>query len=100
MVQRWGGVPVVDLLGQTGLGEGARSLVFRSATGYSRRFSLDEASDLLLATHVGDEELSAGHGFPLRLVAPGHRGYGWVKWISGVEVSGEPAWLEPPLPLQ
>jgi DMSO/TMAO reductase YedYZ molybdopterin-dependent catalytic subunit len=99
-VQRWSGVPVAALLEQVGLEDGARSLLFRSITGYVRRFSLDEASELLLATHVGDEELSAGHGFPLRLVAPGHRGYGWVKWISEVEVSRDPAWLEPPLPLQ
>jgi DMSO/TMAO reductase YedYZ molybdopterin-dependent catalytic subunit len=99
-VQRWSGVPVAALLERTGLGDGARSLVFRSITGYARRFALEEARGFLLATHVEDEELSAGHGFPLRLVAPGHRGYGWVKWISEVEVSRDPAWLEPPLPLR
>ena len=99
-VQRWSGVPVAALLERAGVKDGAHSLVFRSATGYVRRFSLDEAGGLLLATHVGDEELSAGHGFPLRLVAPGHRGYGWVKWITEVEVSRDPAWLKPPLPLQ
>ena len=99
-VQRWSGVLVAALLEQAGLENGARSLLIRSTTGYTRRFPLDEAGDLLLATHVGDEELSAGHGFPLRLVAPGHRGYGWVKWISEVEVSSDPAWLEPPLPLR
>jgi DMSO/TMAO reductase YedYZ molybdopterin-dependent catalytic subunit len=99
-VQRWSGVLVAALLEQAGLENGARSLLIRSTTGYTRRFPLDEAGDLLLATHVGDEELSAGHGFPLRLVAPGHRGYNWVKWISEVEVSSDPAWLEPPLPLR
>jgi Oxidoreductase molybdopterin binding domain len=99
-VQRWSGVPVAALLGQARPKGSARSLLFRSTTGYARRFPLDEAGGLLLATHVGDEELSDGHGFPLRLVAPGHRGYGWVKWVSEVEVSSDPAWLEPPLPLQ
>jgi Oxidoreductase molybdopterin binding domain len=99
-IQRWSGVPVAALLERTGLENGARSLLFRSTTGYTRRFPLEEAGDLLLATHVGDEELSAGHGFPLRLVAPGHRGYDWVKWISEVEASSDPAWLEPPLPLR
>jgi DMSO/TMAO reductase YedYZ molybdopterin-dependent catalytic subunit len=99
-VQRWSGVLVAALLEQAGLENGARSLLIRSTTGYTRRFPLDEAGDLLLATHVGDEKLSAGHGFPLRLVAPGHRGYNWVKWISEVEVSSDPAWLEPPLPLR
>ncbi len=99
-VQRWGGVPVAALLEQAGLKDGARSLLIRSSTGYARRFPLGEADNLLLATHVEDEPLSAGHGFPLRLVAPGHRGYAWVKWIAELEVSHNPAWLEPPLPLQ
>ena len=99
-VQRWSGVPVLALLERAGIKDDARSLLFRSVTGYSRRFPLERADDLLLATHVGDEELSAGHGFPLRLVAPGHRGHGWVKWVSEVEASRDPAWLEPPLPLQ
>jgi DMSO/TMAO reductase YedYZ molybdopterin-dependent catalytic subunit len=93
-------VPVEALLERAGLRYGARSLLFRSSTGYARRFSQEEAGNLLLATHVEDEALSAGHGFPLRLVAPGHRGYGWVKWITELEVSSDPAWLEPPLPVQ
>jgi DMSO/TMAO reductase YedYZ molybdopterin-dependent catalytic subunit len=99
-VQRWSGVPVAVLLEQAELEDGTRSLLFRSTTGYARRFPLDEASGLLLATHVGEEVLSSEHGFPLRLVAPGHRGYGWVKWISEVEVRRDPGWLAPPLPLQ
>jgi len=99
-LQRWDGVTVSDLLEKAGVKDDARSVLFRSATGYARRFSLEEAGDLLLATHVGSETLSAGHGFPLRLVALGHRGYGWVKWVSELEVSRDPRWFEPPLPLQ
>ena len=99
-LQRWRGVPVETLLERAGVKDGARSLLVRSSTGYVRRFSQEEAGDLLLATHIGDERLSAGHGFPLRLVAPGYRGYGWVKWVIELEVSIEPTWLESPLPLQ
>jgi len=88
------------LLEEAGIKEGARSLLFRSSTGYARRFPLEEAGNLLLATHVEHEALSEGHGFPVRLVAPGYRGYGWVKWVTGLEVSRDPAWVEPPLPLQ
>ena len=99
-VQRWSGVPVDELLEEAGIKDGAHSLLFRSSTGYARRFPLEEAGNLLLATHVEDETLSAGHGFPLRLVAPGYRGYSWVKWVAELELSSDPAWLEPPLPLQ
>ena len=80
--------------------EGARSVVVRSVTGYSRRFPLDEARSMLLATRVGGDVLSAGHGFPARLVAPGRRGYHWVKWVESVEASTRPWWRQPPLPLQ
>jgi len=41
-------------------------------------------------THVGEEPLSHEHGFPLHLVALGHRGLEWVKWITRVEVLIEP----------
>lgn len=99
-VQRWRGVLVDELLERAGRTEDTRSILFRSSTGYVRRFSVEEAGHLLLATHVEDEALSAGHGFPLRLVAPGYRGYDWVKWVSELEVSRDPAWFEPPLPLQ
>jgi len=99
-VQRWSGVPIVALLERAGVREGARSLITRSATGYSRRFPLARAGELLLATHVEGEPLSAAHGAPARLVAPGYRGYCWVKWVVELEVSREPSWLQAPLPLQ
>ena len=98
--QDWSGVSLAALLEAAGASAEAESVVVRSATGFSRRFSPEEASGLLLATHVGGERLSAGHGAPLRLVAPGRRGYWWVKWVVSVEVSGRPSWWQPPLPLQ
>jgi DMSO/TMAO reductase YedYZ molybdopterin-dependent catalytic subunit len=52
-----------------------------------------------VATHVGGEPLSAGHGAPARLVAPGRRGFWWVKWIMAIDVDNEPWWWQPPFPL-
>jgi DMSO/TMAO reductase YedYZ molybdopterin-dependent catalytic subunit len=53
----------------------------------------------MLATRVAGEQLSAGHGFPLRLVAPGRRGFWWVKWVERVQVDETPWWWQPPFPI-
>ncbi|MQA93038.1 MAG: molybdopterin-dependent oxidoreductase, partial [Gemmatimonas sp.] len=61
-----------------------------SVTGYRWSFSLEDAREMLLATRVGGEPLSHGHGAPARLVAPGRRGFQWVKWVTRVELHSEP----------
>lgn len=97
-VQLWGGVRLDRLLGP--LPPDARSVDVVSVTGYRRRFPVEAARDLLLATTVAGRPLSAGHGGPRRLVAPGRRGFHWVKWVAAVEVVHEPPWLQPPFPLR
>lgn len=99
-VQIWEGFPLADLLDEAGVRDGADSVSLVSVTGYSRRFSLEEARGFILATRVGDRELTHGHGFPLRLVAHDHRGFDWVKWLVRVEVNSGSEWFQPPVPLQ
>lgn len=99
-VQDWSGVRLSDVLERVQIGEEAESVVIESATGFNRRFAIGESNQLLLATHIAGEPLSSGHGYPLRLVAPGHRGYNWVKWVTSIEVSDKPSWWQSPLPLQ
>ena len=83
----WRGVRVGDLLDTVEPTDEARWVRFHSVTGYRWSLPVEEARDALLATHVDDEALSHGHGFPLRLVAPGRRGFQWVKWVDRVELT-------------
>lgn len=78
----------------------ARSLLVQSRTGYSRRYPIEDLSRLLLATGYQGRPLAPRHGFPARLVAPGRRGFWWVKWVTRLEVSDVPWWWQPPYPVQ
>jgi DMSO/TMAO reductase YedYZ molybdopterin-dependent catalytic subunit len=93
--QRWRGIRVSRLLEQAGAGGHARHFRVVSRTGYRWSFALADAPGLLLATHVGDEPLTHGHGAPLRLVAPGSRGFQWVKWVERVDVLEQPDYGAP-----
>jgi hypothetical protein len=95
-VQEWEGVWVSRLVPDPG---DHRSVLVRSATGYARRFPVGDLRRLLLATRVGGEPLSAGHGSPARVVAPGRRGFWWVKWVVRIEIGDTPWWWQPPFPL-
>jgi DMSO/TMAO reductase YedYZ molybdopterin-dependent catalytic subunit len=88
--QHWRGVRLGRLVDEAGVTAGARHVRVISRTGYRWSFGLDEARGLLLATHVGDEPLSHGHGAPCRLVAPGRRGFQWIKWVERIEVHADP----------
>jgi hypothetical protein len=100
--QNWAGVRLDRLLrevtGKDLPSDGSIDVISR--TGYRRRLPLRDAPSLLLATSVAGQALSDGHGAPVRLVAPGRRGFWWVKWVERIEVVDAPWWRQPPFPLQ
>ena len=88
--QRWRGARLGRLLDAAQPAAGAGRVRVVSYTGYRWDFPLAVARRLLLATHVGDERLSHDHGAPVRLVAPGRRGFQWVKWVERIELHADP----------
>ena len=97
--RQWEGMPVARLLARARPKAGAGSITIRSRTGYFRRYSLAEAERALLATRVDGRLLSAGHGFPARMIEPHKRGYDWVKWVDSITVNQTSKLWQPPLPL-
>ena len=94
--QSWDAVPLVELLPDTD----ASTLEITSVTGYSRLFPARDAANLYLAVGYGGEPLRRGHGAPVRLVAPGRRGFWWVKWVSRIDPVNRPWWLQLPFPAE
>jgi DMSO/TMAO reductase YedYZ molybdopterin-dependent catalytic subunit len=85
--QVWSGVRIIDVVRSAGLPGRATDLAIVSTTGHRIVLSLADLDEALLATHVGGETLSAAHGYPLRLVVPGRRGYHWVKWVAHIDLA-------------
>lgn len=94
--QTWDAVALDELIDA----HDARSLEVTSATGYSRLFPVSDINKLFLAVGYSGLPLRRGHGAPVRLVAPGRRGFWWVKWVNKIELSQRPWWLQSPFPLE
>lgn len=60
---------------------------------FLRSIPIERALDpsTLVAYRMNGEDLTLGHGAPLRLVVPGWAGDHWVKWLVRLEVSKEEA---------
>ncbi|MDP9264965.1 MAG: molybdopterin-dependent oxidoreductase [Chloroflexota bacterium] len=85
--QVWRGAGVLDVMRASGLDSGARDAQVVSVTGHRWSFPLADLEEALLATHVGGQVLQPGHGYPVRLVVPGRRGFQWIKWVDRIEVT-------------
>jgi hypothetical protein len=84
--QAWRGAYLVELLEQAGVRAEAVGVLLKGVKNYSYPFTLAQAQEILLATHVGGLVLDHPHGFPLRAVVPSRRGWHWVKWMTEIEV--------------
>ncbi len=85
----WKGVPLKDLLARAGVMPAARKVIFRAADGYSTAIPLAKAMhpDTILAIEMNGVPLPDDHGFPVRLINPGHYGMKNPKWITEIELT-------------
>jgi len=92
---RWTGVRLKDVLEKSGIKSDATQLLLDGADvplGNMPKFqrTLDVAKamhpDTLLAWEMNGRPLTADHGFPIRVIAPGWAGDSWVKWLTRIEL--------------
>jgi len=86
----WQGVTLSSLLALHGGAQPSASYVaFYSVDGYNMSLPLSEvlADDALLAWRMNGVELPQRHGFPMRVLIPGHYGEENPKWLTRVELT-------------
>ena len=97
----WTGAGLASLLKEAGLHEKATEVVFygsdqgeeevrqiKTPQNFARSMSVADALDTshMLCYEMNGASLPQGHGFPLRLIAPGWYGIANVKWLKRIEV--------------
>jgi DMSO/TMAO reductase YedYZ molybdopterin-dependent catalytic subunit len=90
----WEGVLVRDLLGEAKAKPGGNTVIFHAYDGYTTSLPLDYVAgrDILLAYGMNNVTLPPERGFPFQLVAEDKWGYKWIKWVTEIEVSDDPAY--------
>ena len=83
----WGGISTAELLRLAPPQPSATHVMIWAEYGYSANIRMSDFadSDAIFATHRDGEELSADHGFPVRLVVPHLYAWKGPKWARGVE---------------
>lgn len=100
----WTGVSIATLLNECGVKSEAREVVFfgmdaetekkphaggaEYTSPHGRSIPVQDAlsPEALAAFAMNGQPLTAGHGFPLRLILPGWYGMAQIKWLTRVEV--------------
>lgn len=84
----WEGLSLRSLLEEVGAHANAYDVVFRAADGFSDSIRIDRAmaGDVLIAHRMNGVPLPQAHGFPARIIVPGHYGMKSVQWLTEIEV--------------
>jgi len=95
----WGGVWLRDILKDAGLEDpseaGVEHVQFEAIEGLQASIPVQKAvspwGDTLVAYEMNGVEITREHGYPVRMVVPGHVGVRNVKWLSKIVASHEEA---------
>lgn len=87
----WTGLKVRDLLEKVGMQAGAKWITWEAADGFYESLPLGQAleDDVLLAYNINGEALNNKHGFPLRVILPGHYGMKQPRWLTKITLTAE-----------
>ena len=86
----FGGVPLGSVLDLAGVQAGATLVAFRSRDGYTESLPLSlvrQSPEILLALTLDGAPLPDVHGFPARILVPGHYGMKGPKWVEDIELA-------------
>lgn len=79
-----------DVLALASVQSSATLVAFRSRDGYTESLPLalvQSSPEILLAHSLDGAPLPAAHGFPARILVPGHYGMKGPKWVEDIELA-------------
>ena len=87
----WGGIRLASLIEAVRPQQGATTVIFHAADGYTTSLPLSVVlgKDLIIADHLNGIVLPPANGFPFQLVAQEKWGYKWIRWITRIELSND-----------
>jgi DMSO/TMAO reductase YedYZ molybdopterin-dependent catalytic subunit len=83
------GVPLRDLLAMAGPRPSGTWAAFRARDGYAESLPMSligSAPELLVAYDLDGAPLPSAHGFPARILLPGHYGMKGPKWLDSIDL--------------
>ncbi|MCJ1446815.1 MAG: hypothetical protein MMC23_007322 [Stictis urceolatum] len=94
----WTGIRLRDILADSGFPvdewpEDVKHAQFYGTEAYGASIPIDKAvdrrGDVIVAYQMNGEQLPQDHGYPMRIVVPGHVAARSVKWVNRIRLSDE-----------
>jgi len=85
----WTGTPIEPLLRDVDPDGDCSCAMLRGEDGYFVQFPTEVLADGFLAWGMNGKRLPEAHGYPVRILIPGHWGETNVKWLTEIEVLDE-----------